>query len=146
MKYLNFWRSCVSLVLMICFIMTLSCSTNKAVKRSLNQIRVSPFTQLFIANLTRQKDLDKIPCSFKPDSLTIKQFKLQLNSKNEYVADGVITLRNGASVSSLNVPELEIRPFLKNKYRCRIPVCKFYMLLTNKEIVYFEITEPINYN
>lgn len=73
----------------------------------------------------------------------LNQFGLDVDSDGNCIVDGIVTLKEGRTLSDINIEEMSVSHLFKNKYHCRLPVCKFYLLLKNPNISYFEISKPI---
>lgn len=104
---------------------------------------LSPYTMLFVGELNKRIPERDIPCSFIPDSAFMKKYGLSLNDKGECIVDGIATVKDGTDVSDLKINGLSVSPLYKNKYYCRLPLCKLFLLLNNSDVIYFDLSKPV---
>lgn len=132
MKYINLF---FLLLFVACKVPASKQTAESGMKTSL-----SSYAMIFIDELKMRVPSGDISCSFIPDSVFMKKYGLKVNEKGECIIDGIITMKEGAVLPD---SEINLNHLYKNKYHCRLPLCKLYKLLSNPEVIYFDLSKPV---
>lgn len=132
----------ISLIYIMLFV-ACKVTASKQIEESGMKASLSPYTMLFVGELKKRIPVRDIPCSFIPDSAFMKKYGLNLNEKGVCIVDGIVTVKEGTNVSDLKINELSVSHLYQNKYYCRLPLCKLFMLLNNSEVIYFDLSKPV---
>lgn len=131
--------------IMLLSLLLVACKT-KTLKQSAEfgeKVALSSYAMMFVGELRSMVPLKNITCSYIPNQEFMRKYGLGLDVNGECIVDAVITMKDSTDLTNLKIRGVNINLLYKNKYHCRLPLCKLYELLNNPEVVYFDLSKPV---